>query len=293
MRKNVRIMALVLLFSLLVSFISVATSDEEWKENALSTLRGFFVTINLKDFKTAYENYTRYWDGELSYELFYDDWKINRTVELVDAEVIQYTPNTTPAGYMGGTKAVLKIRFYSEDYISGKLHKAYYTGKAYMSLTEVGCERGFRWVIDDLKYEEENTIAETTDNLDTIVTAGIGFTWAHVGEATPSEIERKLGEPNEIENNSTILRYNYRSYNLSFNFINYILTSIIVEGAEYKTEKGIKVGDSREAVKKTYPNAGEHSKADNSLEDHSGGIAFLFDINNIVRTIVISKPIIY
>lgn len=158
MKRFIAIILLILVFYAYTSSGVFSKEDEKWKKYAVNTVENYYFAISGKDFKSAYDNMSYEWTEKHSYDWFCDDWNNNKTIELLSAKLIDYKPNNSPScpGYMGGTQAIVKIRFYSEDYnSSGKLYKGNYTGKVYMYLTEHNLERGFKWVINKIEFFED------------------------------------------------------------------------------------------------------------------------------------------
>ena len=113
----------------------------------------YYETLTDNDFEYAYTFRTSDWTSEHSLQWFSDNWSNNKSIELVDFEIIDVNYNYSPEGEITGGEAIVKIRTYSEDYMSNKiLHKAYYSGKAYCTLTVRG---GYGWFIGDIDVSEE------------------------------------------------------------------------------------------------------------------------------------------
>ena len=140
----------IIFFVLVVIFCNISFSYAAYLEYKKHVLDTYYNAIGSRNYQTAYYLRSPEWRSNHSYEWFCDNWCNNAIIKLLSVKEVS------------DSDYVVKIRLYSEDSppgtsierYDGVLHKAYYSGKAYLSLQEEN-GRGEGYYIDDIQVTEE------------------------------------------------------------------------------------------------------------------------------------------
>ena len=94
------------------------------KSSIEDILKQNYTAINNRDFKEAYNLRSKSYKSKTSYEAYYDIWKTNITIRLLEAEILEQSDK----------RAKAKIKLYSEDNTLGseQINKAIYNGIVYL-----------------------------------------------------------------------------------------------------------------------------------------------------------------
>jgi len=87
-------------------------------------LKQNYIAINDKEFQEAYNLRSKSYKSKTSYEAYYDIWKTNITIRLLETEILEQSDK----------RAKVKIKLYSEDNALGseQINKAIYNGVVYL-----------------------------------------------------------------------------------------------------------------------------------------------------------------